>query len=267
MAITGPTVLVTRPSPEAERWVHALHQRAIAAEAVPLIVIEPLGDTPPLTRARAALDDYAAVMFVSPNAVRCFFESNSPLALQQVARAAMKTRAWSPGPGTTQTLRELGWPPGRIDQPAADALQFDSESLWAQVGHQVQPGQRTLIVRGGDAQGRPSGREWLADQLRAAGAQVDEVAAYHRAAPKEQGAWTARAAAGAEDGSVWLFSSSEAVANLRQCLPQQSWRKARALATHPRIAEAARAAGFGQVTPVRPMLDAVAASIKSPHDA
>jgi uroporphyrinogen-III synthase len=261
-----PTVLVTRPSPEAERWVDALRQRGIAAEALPLMVIAPLGQTPELARVWAGLASYAAVMFVSPNAARCFFESNSPLALHQEALIAMKTRAWSPGPGTTQTLREAGWPVERLDQPAADAPQFDSESLWAQVGCQVQPGQRILIVRGGDAEGRPSGREWLADQLRAAGAEVDEVAAYRRAPPAAEGLWTARAAAGAQDRSVWLFSSSEAVANLCQCMPQQRWQQARALATHPRIAEAARSAGFGSVTMVRPMLDAVAASIKSLHD-
>ena len=262
-----PTVLVTRPSPEAERWVNALHQRGIAAEPLPLIAIQPLGATAPLARARASLRSYAVVMFVSPNAVRCFYESNSPAAQPQWAQAAIETRAWSPGPGTTQVLLEAGWPLARIDQPAADAAQFDSESLWRQVGGQVRQGLRVLIVRGGDAEGRPSGREWLAAQLQAAGVEVDEVAAYRRAAPAAEGAWLARAAAGAHDGSVWLFSSSEAVANLRHHLPQTSWQRARALATHPRIADAARAAGFGAVTPVRPMLDAVASSIKSLHDA
>ena len=152
--------------------------------------------------------------------------------------------------------------PEQIEQLAVSV----GEAILPQVGRQVQPGQRILIVRGGDAEGRPSGREWLADQLRAAGAEVDEVAAYRRAPPAAEGLWTARAAAGAQDRSVWLFSSSEAVANLCQCMPQQRWQQARALATHPRIAEAARSAGFGSVTMVRPMLDAVAASIKSLHD-
>jgi uroporphyrinogen-III synthase len=62
---------------------------------------------------------------------------------------------------------------------------------------------------------------------------------------------------------VWLFSSSEAVANLQSLLPDQSWQQARAVATHPRIAQAARTAGFGVVCESRPILGAVVASIES----
>ena len=58
-----------------------------------------------------------------------------------------------------------------------------------------------------------------------------------------------------------------AVRHLQQCLPGQGWQRARAIATHPRIAEAALAAGFGAVHGARPTLEAVAASIKSLHDA
>lgn len=259
-------MLVTRPAPEADRWTQALAAQGIAVEALPLIDIVPVRDSPALAAARAALAEVAVVMFVSPNAVRGFFEENSALALQPSAQAAIETRAWSPGPGTTAALVEAGWRSDRIDEPAPDAPQFDSESLWAQVAGQVRPGLRVLIVRGGDAEGRPTGRDWLATQLRAVGAAVEEVAAYRRTAPPGDGPWTARAKAAAHDGSVWLFSSSEAIANLREALPAQDWAGARAIATHPRIAEAAHAAGFGRVTASRPTLDAVAASIKSLHD-
>jgi uroporphyrinogen-III synthase len=66
-----------------------------------------------------------------------------------------------------------------------------------------------------------------------------------------------------DDGSIWLFSSSEAVANLVASLPGQSFGQARAVATHPRIAQAAREAGFGCVLKTRPTLDDVVASIES----
>jgi len=62
---------------------------------------------------------------------------------------------------------------------------------------------------------------------------------------------------------VWLFSSSEAIANLQLLAPGQSWQQARAVATHPRIAQAARAAGFGVVWESRASLDDVLASIES----
>lgn len=78
-------------------------------------------------------------------------------------------------------------PPDRIDGPAPDAPQFDSEALWQQVAGQIRPGDRVLIVRGRSggahdtAQG--SGRDWLARQIEAAGGQVDFVVAYQRGAP------------------------------------------------------------------------------------
>ena len=65
------------------------------------------------------------------------------------------------------------------------------------------------------------------------------------------------------DGSLWLLSSSQALEHLCAALPGQDWRQARALATHPRIAQAARNAGFGEVRECRPALADVAASIES----
>jgi uroporphyrinogen-III synthase len=94
---------------------------------------------------------------------------------------------------------------------------------------------------------------------------VSTVLAYRRVAPQWSDAERANAAQAAADGSVWLFSSSEAVAHLRRLLPTQSWQQARAVATHGRIAQAAEQAGFGVVHVSRPTLEDVVASIKSAH--
>ena len=83
---------------------------------------------------------------------------------------------------------------------------------------------------------------------------------YRRAVPAWTPAQRQRMQAAQTDGSCWLFSSSEAVANLPTGL---RWDTARALATHPRIAQAARQAGFGRVQETRPTLAEVVASIKS----
>ena len=64
------------------------------------------------------------------------------------------------------------------------------------------------------------------------------------------------------DGSVWLFSSAEGLDSLPR-LPTGDWSHARAIATHPRIAEAARAAGWGVVIESRPSVDDIVASIES----
>ena len=258
-----PRVLVTRPAGEAARWVQGLAECGIDAVALPLIdiVAEPAGEA--LDAARTSLAACDAAMFVSAHAATAFLQPISLPALVGVACDAIKTRAWATGPGTTAALRRAGWPAERLDAPTADAPQFDSEALWARVRHQAGPGRRVLIVRGGDACGRALGRPWLAEQLQAAGAQVDQVVAYRRVAPVLDAAQRALALSAATDTSLWLFSSSEAVANLCAALPTQDWRAARALATHPRIAQTAREAGFGSVTDTQPTLDAVVASIES----
>ncbi|WP_434802542.1 hypothetical protein [Paracidovorax avenae] len=108
-----------------------------------------------------------------------------------------------------------------------------------------------------------TGREWLAQRIAAAGGQAEFVAAYERGAPDFSAEQLALARAAATDGSLWLFSSSEAVAHLGAALPGQDWSGARALATHPRIAQAAQDAGFGAVRQCRPALNDVVASIES----
>lgn len=257
----APRLLVTRPADGAEAWVRQLAAHGVAAEALPLIEIalEPMSGA--LRAAREQLGTYAVAMFVSGNAVAGFLESDGEPGLP--APTALATRAWSPGPGTTAALLQAGWPEARIDAPAADAAQFDSESLWARVAGQLRPGLRVLIVRGADAAGRIAGRDWLARQLAAAGTVVEQVAAYRRVPPRLDACQQALALAAAGDGSWWLFSSSESIENLRQALPQADWGTARALVTHPRIAETARRHGFGRVHETRPALADVAASIKS----
>ena len=68
-------------------------------------------------------------------------------------------------------------------------------------------------------------------------------------------------------GSVWLFSSSEALAALRALQPLAQWGAATALATHPRIAQAARDIGFGHVIESRPSLADVLRALESERSA
>ena len=256
-----PRFIVTRPAREAARWVRELGARGLNACALPLIEIVPEPLAGALAAARQRLGGYDVAMFVSANAAQGLLAA-APATLAAPALHAIETRAWSTGPGTTRALLEAGWPAARVDAPPPDAAQFDSEALWACVQGQLRPGLRVLIVRGGNAAGRLAGRAWLAEQLRSAGAVVEQVAAYRRAAPALDEAQRALAASAVGDGSRWLFSSSEAIANLRVALPEQDWSAAVALATHPRIAQAASAAGFGVVREAPPTLDAVAASIE-----
>ena len=265
-------VIVTRPADDAAAWLAGLARPGRQVEALPLIAIT----GPSRPEAQAALADcwadlspiprFAVLMFVSGNAVAHFFQARPADACVDWA-APGAPRCWAPGPGTAEALRRAGVPAAAILAPDPQADQFDSEALWQVVQPTLRPGQQALIVRGSDADARSAGRDWLARQLQAAGVAVRLVAAYERRAPVFSPAQRARALAAAHDGTVWLFSSSEAVANLLAALadarPPPDWSRARALATHPRIAEAARAAGFGVVCMSRPALAEVIASIES----
>jgi uroporphyrinogen-III synthase len=251
-------VIVTRPAQEAARWVTALGTRGISAMALPLIDIVPAPDAQAVQRAWRDLGSYSAAMFVSPNAVQAFFAARGAHGWP-----AHGVRAWAPGPGTRDALVAEGVPAASIDAPAQDAAQFDSEHLWARVQGQLAAGSRVLLVRGADAGGRGQGREWLAQRLAEAGVAVEDVAAYARQRPAWDASQVQAARAAGADGSLWLFSSSEAVDHLAQLVPGFDWRSGRALVTHPRIAERARSLGFGRVETTRPALEEVVASIES----
>ena len=258
-----PRVLVTRPEPEASQWAQAMRAEGIEAEALPLIDIAAAIDVRPVHQAWRALAQYAAVMFVSANAARRFFDQKPDDPSVGWPSTAIGTIAWATGPGTCRALQRAGLAPHQIVAPPPDGPQFDSEALWACVRAEVRPGQRVLIVRGSDASGRGVGRDWLGDQLAGAGLAVDRVLAYRRSVPAWGPNQRALAHSAASDASWWLFSSSEAIDNLQRCLPGEVWGGARALATHPRIAARARAAGFGVVCESRPSLAELMASIKS----
>lgn len=261
-------VIVTRPRREADAWVKQLRALHFDAVALPLIHIDAPKDLGNVVQAWKNLHQYSALMFVSSNAVRYFYQVNERVAGVKYACGAIKYRAWATGPGSREALLAASVPAEAIDAPSADAKQFDSEALWQRVQTQVKAGERVLIVRGcsvnpQDAKNEAmNGRPWLADQLMAIGVQVDFVVSYQRRAPVFDPTEQALMAQARADGSLWLLSSSEAVANLTSATAAD-WSSARALATHPRIAQAAREAGFGVVYESRPLLADVAASIES----
>jgi uroporphyrinogen-III synthase len=260
--LTPPTrVWVTRAPQDAAPWIQGLNDLGLDAQSLPLMAIGPVADMHPVQMAWQDIAQYHAVMFVSANAVRYFFQ-----AATQPALSWGQTRAWVTGLGSRAALLAVGVPESRIDAPASDAPQWDSEALWAVIAPQVQAGQRVLMVRGADAQGRVAGRDWLSTQLQAAGVLVDPVAAYQRQTPLFSTEQRASAVQAAADGSVWLFSNSEAIAHLQAALPDQDWSQALAVATHARIAQHARLAGWGSVAIAQPSLFAVATSIKSIHE-
>lgn len=256
-------LLVTRPQPQADRWVAALREAGCRAEALPLLAIEPRADERPLREAwRWLLGSAppAAVMFVSSGALAAFLAGRPAGAAWPIA-----VRAAATGPGTAAALSEAGVPGSAILQPPADSSRFDSEALWARLQQEDWRGRDVWLVRGED------GRDWLAERWQAAGARLRVIEAYRRVAASWGDAQQALAQAAALHPQAyrWLFSSSQSIAQLAGRMPD-GWlarTSAGAIATHPRIAEAARAAGFDPVVVCLPTVAGVVQALHEAQDA
>jgi uroporphyrinogen-III synthase len=272
----GLSVVVTRPQRDAQTWVAALAQAGHQPLCLPLMAFGPPPDPMALAACLAEWHTFTVLVFVSPQAVQAFWgyflEKNTDITLDGIGLVASvfsefsvlknaRLRCWAPGPGTARALRAVGVPAHRIDQPAPDAPQFDSEALWAVVHTSVKPDDRVLLVRGTSPHGADApggvGRDWLGAQCVARGASVAHCVAYTRAAPVWSGFERAQALAASGAGQVWLLTSSESAGYLPALLPGRDWSGTQALATHPRIAHAAQALGFGRVWHSRPALGEV----------
>jgi len=255
-------VILTRPLAEGQTWATGLRKAGHRVKNWPLIEVNPLTDVMRLRTVLDAWHGYQAVMFVSRAAV-----TNALGAMKPKAGWGM-TRCWATGPGTRQALREAGVPDSLIDSPPPDAPQFDTEALWTVVKSQLQPVRPVLLLRGSDvdqadANSQGSGRDWLLRQLALSGIAVEILSVYQRTMPQWDKYRLQEATQAAQDGSVWLFSSSQALDNLAALLPQQDWSATRAMATHERIVQTAKSMGMGKVVFCRPSLAEVLASLES----
>ena len=182
------TVVITRPAGQSAALAAQLEAAGIATLDFPLIEIAPAGDVAALHAALGALERYALVVFVSPNAVDYAFAEFGSIWPHALPVGVV-------GPGSVAALARHGVdaPAYRVISPSGgaddDAARFDSEALFAaidaSVGAASLEGKRVLIVRG------DGGREWLADRLREGGVEVETVAAYRRLVPEPSiGAWS-----------------------------------------------------------------------------
>jgi uroporphyrinogen III methyltransferase / synthase len=250
------TVVITRPSGQSGTLGSQLAARGIATFDFPLISIEAVRDDAPLREALSALDRYALVVFVSPNAVDRAFAVYGPIS--SIWPHALPVAVVGPASVAALARHGVASPAHRVISPAGAAdeepARFDSESLYAALETELGPdalaGKRVLIVRG------DGGREWLADRLREAGAEVEAVAAYRRVVPEPSiAAWARVHALLAGASHAWLVTSSEGVRNLDELAREHltageiaELHHAPLVAPHPRIAETARGVGFDRIT-------------------
>jgi uroporphyrinogen-III synthase len=258
--LTMLTLVVTRPEPQAADWVARLQAHGASALALPLLRIVAAPDSAPaVAQAWRDLAAHRLLMFVSPNAVAQFFAARPSGAAWPADVLAGAT-----GPGTQAALAAHGVPVEQIAAPRADAPSFDAEALWRDALAPLPwAGRRVLVVRG------DGGRDWLADTLRAAGAEVTLLCTYRQLGP----AWddtqlaTLAGVLARPAQHVWLFSSSQAVRHLARRLVQidgglGALRGMAAIASHERIAASALALGLAEVHRCAPRPAAVLAVLE-----
>ena len=263
--MSGLRVLVTRPRTQATAWVRRLQSAGWSAAPLPLIDIAPPLNPQAVQAAWAGLTSFSMLVFVSPSAVAHFF------ALAPAGWAwPAGTAASAPGPGTLDAVRRCGVPDAALIGPDPASPQFDSEALWTRLSLRDWRGATVLIVRGADdgeddPESIGQGRHWLGEQLQAAGARVQHLAAYRRAAP----VWTAdehatlQAALAQPLAHAWLLTSSQGIGFLPVAMGSPVPPGAHAaVATHPRIAERARLAGFSRVEAATPDLAGIDAALR-----
>jgi uroporphyrinogen-III synthase len=263
-------LVVTRPLAQALPWLQALQLAGYQASSLPLIDIAPvteMQDQEPKETLIQQTPDLHALMFVSSNAVEYFFQQKQHLAPVKYREFAIKNianrpwlRYWATGPGTVNAMLAQGVALPQIDAPDALSASFDSEALWRVVQPQLRSGMQVLIVRGRDVGMPDSSRDWLAQRITASAARAHTLVVYERRAPVWQAQQLAQAQVWLRDGSVWLWSSSQALSNLPlSCDVSQ----AVCICTHPRIAQAAQQRGFAVVLTSRPTVQDVVVSIES----
>jgi len=220
-------VLITRPARQSAGIAGRIAALGGRAVVFPAIVILPPSDGEALARAHSSLGGYDFAFFVSANAV----EYGAP----DPRRWPPRLVAFAPGPGTAEALADLGIGPVRLPTTT-----FDSDGLLALPELAAVAGRRALIFRG------ESGREQLADALRARGAHVDHVACYRRAPPRSGAAGLAEAFADGRIDAV-AITSSEGLDNLWALVDDATrarWRRVPTFVPHPRIAAHATELGL-----------------------
>lgn len=290
-SLSPPKVLLTRPvdahlqalqEQHNPAWLAQLRNEGINADWLPLLAIEPIShprQITAITEARNALAHFDALMFVSASAALHFWDAAAIAhwheLFNQCSSAVKAPRLWTPGTGSAQLLLQLGFPDSAIDRPPAHVAQMESETLWPVIAPQVERKTdptpfHALIVRGTDTHDPLEtahlighGRPWLAQQIEKHKGRVNFVVAYERSQPHWSAEDFTRAQNTQTDGSIWIFSSSQSIAQLALLLPHANWSQARAVATHPRIATKARQLGFREVLESQPNPQSLAHSLKS----
>lgn len=220
-------IIVLRPQPGADETVAALAAAGFRARALPVLERCPLAETAAARARVQALAEYRVVVFVSPAAAEfgmAWIDRHWPQYPVGIAWVAV-------GEGTRRVLQRFGVPAVApvVDERSEGMLELPE---LADVRHA-----KVLVMRG------RGGRELLAETLRERGAQVDLLELYERQVLAVE-LPPADAVCAAVVSSVAVLEALIANNGL-------IWSRRPLIVPSPRVAAAARAAGFAEVVEAR----------------
>ncbi len=203
-SLQGIGVLVTRPAHQAGDLCRRIEQLGGRAIPFPVLEISAPDDTRPLRDCVAQLDDFDIAVFVSANAV------------ERALDFILAQRDWPVGVQIAVVGRRsaAALEPFGLHADLCPARRFNSEGLLELDELQDVGGRRVVIFRGN------GGREYLADTLRARGAEVEYVEAYQRTRPATDSAALVEAWR-AGDIDVVQVNSVESLENLFAMLDEE----------------------------------------------
>ncbi|MFZ6645433.1 uroporphyrinogen-III synthase [Undibacterium sp. TJN25] len=243
-------VVITRPAAQAQGLATRVAAIGRKPLVFPLLEILALDDATELQAVLADLTTYSLVAFVSPNAIDAAFAylAEWPAGIS-IGVMGEGSRAALAAHGVTEANATILSP--------VDARKTDSETLLAVLDLNALKTGKVLIVRG------ETGRELLADALRAEGIAVTQVAAYRRRAPEFTAARRQQFCAMLKQGNDWIVTSSEALRTLLNWAGQlgdgdgtapgsadavAEMQQQHLIVPHVRIAETATLLGFQSIT-------------------
>ena len=262
--MSNKTIVITRPSGQARQLSEALRASLLNSGftpensprivSLPLLTIAPKGDDVLVGQITSALKTADLAIFVSPNAIECTMRlleqawqdfSDKPLPIGVMGGSSMVALK-NHGIGIESN-------PTKVILPQKNA-QWDSEGLWTELQKlQWDWSSKNILIFKGEG-----GRDWLAETLKQAGAQVEAFSVYARVPlDLNSPAWNDIHEMDFSK-SLWLLTSSEAVRYLGQAkLPLDL---ATAICPHHNIADAAEQIGFGEVFTCEPGDEALIAA-------
>ena len=262
--MSNKTIVITRPSGQARQLSEALQTSLLNSGltnetsprmiTLPLLTIAPKSDDVLVKQITEALKTADLAIFVSPNAIECTMRlleqswqdlSDKPVPVGVMggsSMAALKNHSIGIETAPTQVI---------LPQSKS---QWDSEGLWTELQklNWDWSSQKVIIFKG------EGGRDWLAETLKNAGAQIEAFSVYARV-PLDfnSPAWSDIHEMDFSQ-SLWLLTSSEAVRYLGQA--QLPLHLATAICPHHNIADAAEQIGFGEVFACEPGDEALIAA-------